>query len=424
VSAAVGTAHLVAKGLPSRAAGLSADQIAERSWSLARGDLPLPVAALSRTAIEHNIATMAAWCRDRDVLLAPHGKTTMAPDLFRRQLDAGAWGITVSSARQAEVAAAAGAERIIVAHQVVDAVQLDQLAALARRGIDVMVFVDSAIGVQRLADRADGDGRLSALVEMGMADGRTGVRSETDLYALLERVASTDTLPVAGVSAFEGLVPAIRRTLPAAFGGLEPTTEAVRGFLDTVATAIAGARDRGLLNADSVVTAGGSASFDLVVDAMRGLAGPLVLRSGCYVTHDHGLYLYQSPLQAGNDPGLADEQALRPALEVWAHVVSRPEPAVAVVGLGRRDVGDDFGMPIPTARVAGSGGREPVGGWTVTQLWDQHGQLRADENATGLDVGDVLTFGISHPCTTFDKWRSLVEIDDDDRVVGIVETAF
>jgi D-serine dehydratase len=424
VSVAGSTTEIAPKGLPAGAAGLTPEQAADRGWSVAAGDLPLPVATLSSSAMAHNIATMANWCRERGVLLAPHGKTTMAPVLFARQLEAGAWGITVSSARQAEIAAATGAERVIVAHQVLDPVQLDALAALARKGVEVMVFVDSVSGLERLAERAEHVGGLSALVEIGMPDGRTGVRNREQLHYLLERVGTDGRVGLAGVSAFEGLLPAIRRTLPEAFGSLAATTEAVSGFLAAVADAITGARDRGLLPSDAIVTAGGSAAFDLVLDALHDVAGPLVLRSGCYITHDHGLYLYQSPLQAGNDPALPPGRALRPALQVWAHVVSRPEPNVAIAGFGRRDVGDDFGLPTPTGRVVGAGRREELGGWTVSQLWDQHALLRGDGGAAELSVGDVLTFGISHPCTTFDKWRSLVEIDDDDRVVGIVETWF
>jgi D-serine dehydratase len=323
------------------------------------------------------------------------------------------------------IAAGAGAERVIVANQIVDPVQLEALAALAdENAVDIAVFVDSLTGIDRVAERAAGAQRLSVFVEMGMSGGRTGVRTEDELFGLLERVAGDDAVQLAGVSAFEGLLPVIRRPLPEASGGGGPNTGPVEEYLATVAAAIGGARSRGLLGETAIVTAGGSSAFDLVVAALRDVAGPLVLRSGCYVTHDHGLYMYQSPLQEGNDPALDRGAALRPALSVWAHVVSAPEPGAVVVGLGRRDVGDDFGMPSPTGRVLGPGGREPVDGWAVTRLWDQHARMDADASATALAVGDVLTFGISHPCTTFDKWRTLVELDDDDGVLGTVETRF
>ena len=411
------------KGLTAPTRQLGLEHAADGGWNVAAGELPLPAATLSAAALDHNIATMARWCEQHGALLAPHGKTTMAPALFARQLAAGAWGITVSSARQAQVAVAAGAQRVIVAHQVVDPIQLADLAALARR-VEVFVFVDSVAGYDRLAAHAARDARLAVLVEIGIPGVRTGVRTAAELHDLLARLRSDGRLPVAGVAAFEGLLPAIRRTLPEEFGALAPTTEAVSAYLRSVAEMIAGARDRGLLDPAAIVTAGGSAAFDLVVDILGGVAGPLVLRSGCYVTHDHGLYDYQSPLEARNDPALSPADALRAALALWAHVVSQPEPGVAIVGLGRRDAGDDVAMPMPLERVLGPGRREPLRGWTMDQMWDQHARLRAHDGATALTVGDVLVFGVSHPCTTLDKWRALLEIDEADRVVGVLETWF
>jgi len=416
-------AQIAEKGLPPSAAALDLAQVRAGEWNVAAGDLPLPAATLNAAAVEHNIATMATWCQTHGVLLAPHGKTSLAPELFARQLKAGAWGITASTARQAEVAAAAGATRVILANEVLDPVQLTTLGELVAGGVDVLVFVDSATGLSRLAEMSDGS-IPRVLVEMGMGGGRTGVRTAEELFELLERVGAEDRVELAGVSAYEALLPAIRRTLPPAFGSLPPSTEAVAAFLEDVRAAIAGALDRGLLASDAIVTAGGSSAFDLVVDALRGVAGPLILRSGCYVAHDHGVYLYLSPLQEGNDPDLPPDRALRPAMTLWAHVVSRPEPDIAIVGFGRRDAGDDFGAPTPLAVAPSPGVRRPVDGWAVAQMWDQHAQMRAGQDATELRVGDVLTFGISHPCTTFDKWRTLAEIDDDDTVLGVVGTWF
>jgi D-serine deaminase-like pyridoxal phosphate-dependent protein len=174
-----------------------------------------------------------------------------------------------------------------------------------------------------------------------------------------------------------------------------------------------------------MITAGGSAWFDLVVEHLHDLASLLVLRSGCYVTHDHGFYVFQSPLVA--DPGdPANPDTLRPALTLWAHVQSTPEPAVAIVGFGHRDANDDIGSPRPLNLVRRDGSRQAVDGWRVDSMWDQHARLRAGAPAVSgeLHPGDVLEFGISHPCTALDKWRSVIEIDDDDAVLAAWETWF
>ena len=413
------------KGLPPEAVGLSSGALAHLAYNVGAGDLPLPVATLSRSALTHNIETMARWCARHGVLLAPHGKTTLSPDLFRRQLTAGAWGITVTTAHHAAVAASAGVRRLIVANQLVDPVGLRILASLADRcELEVYVFVDSETGLRRLeAAEAASTGRFHALIELGLHGGRTGVRDEDAFWRLLA-AADGSPVPVAGVSAFEGLIPITRpldsRNTAAAAEGIQR----LRRYLAQVADAIAHARDRGLLARDSLVTAGGSSAFDQVVEYLGPLDGELILRSGCYVTHDHGMYAMQSPLQEGNLSGADPAEMLRPALAVWAHVISTPEPGAAVVGLGRRDAGHDAGMPAPLGRIAGHGTDEPVTGWTPIKMWDQHTLLQATPAATPLTVGDVLRFGISHPCTTFDKWRTLVEIDDQNTVVGRLDTSF
>ena len=142
----------------------------------------------------------------------------------------------------------------------------------------------------------------------------------------------------------------------------------------------------------------------------------VILRSGAYLTYDHGFYGTVSP----GARGAAGAPALRPALELWAQVLSRPEPGLALLGAGRRDVGFDKGLPVPL-RVLGSAAS--TAGWTVTELNDQHAYLRLDADAA-LRPGDVVSLGISHPCTTLDKWRALVVLDDDDVVIDIVHAFF
>jgi D-serine deaminase-like pyridoxal phosphate-dependent protein len=145
----------------------------------------------------------------------------------------------------------------------------------------------------------------------------------------------------------------------------------------------------------------------------------VILRSGAYLTHDHGFYGTVSP--AGR--GAVGAPALRPALELWAQVVSRPEPGLALLGAGRRDVGFDKGLPVPLRVVPGSGSAVSTAGWSVTELNDQHAYLRLDAEAA-LGPGDVVVLGISHPCTTLDKWRVLPVLDDDDRVIDILHLFF
>jgi D-serine deaminase-like pyridoxal phosphate-dependent protein len=170
-------------------------------------DLPLPVATLDREALRHNLATMAGYCADRGVLLAPHGKTTMSPEIIRWQLEHGAWAITAATAWQATVLASFGVERIILANQVVDPGSLALLDRLLADGVEVYCLVDSPDAWRLLTAGVRATDRLRVLVELGLPGGRTGFRNDDDALALAARVAAGQ-IRFAGFAAFEGIVDA------------------------------------------------------------------------------------------------------------------------------------------------------------------------------------------------------------------------
>ncbi len=156
---------------------------------------------------------------------------------------------------------------------------------------------------------------------------------------------------------------------------------------------------------------------ELTAGGTNGLT--VILRSGAYLTHDHGYYGTVSPASRARRRGAAP--ALRPALELWAQVLSRPEPGLALLGAGRRDAGFDKGLPVPLRAVRG-GVPGPLSG-AVTELNDQHAYLRLDER-TALAPGDLVCLGISHPCTTLDKWRVIPVVGDGGLVTDMVHAFF
>jgi D-serine deaminase-like pyridoxal phosphate-dependent protein len=389
---------------------------------------------IKRSPLEHNIATMARFCRDRGVDLAPHGKTTMAPSIWQRQLAAGAWGITVATPGQVAVCRRAGVPRVLLANELVDATTIAWLLSEldADSGFEFLCYVDSVAGVELLATalaaHASGAGApgpgarpLDLLVEMGFADGRTGCRTVDQAVDVARAAAAVPGLRVVGTAGFEGGIGA--DLTPAVF-------VAVDDFLGRIHAAAAELLARNLMTDPGggvIVSAGGSIFFDRAAEILtRPLPGGrrphCVLRSGCYVTHDSGLYARMSPFSR---PGADPAYTLVPALEAWGEVLSSPEPGLALVGIGRRDVPFDLGLPVPRLlrSVGGKGEARDVSGSSVRALNDQHAFV---ELATGIVAkpGDWLSFGISHPCTAFDKWRLLPLIDDDDHVIDFVETQF
>ncbi|HVK19948.1 MAG TPA: alanine racemase [Actinokineospora sp.] len=401
------------RSVPDSLFGLTASAAAARQPGLFRDGFVGPIVALDGPAIEHNLTTMAAWCAERGLLLAPHGKTTMAPALFARQLDLGAWAITAATAGQLRVYRAFGVSRVLVANEFLDPAGLRWLAReLADPDFEVVCWVDSVRGVELMTEAWSGARPLDVLVEVGVPGGRTGVRDEATALAVAAAVAASPALRLAGVGGYEG---------PASSDAGADGLAAVAAYLDRLrATVFALA---GLFETDEViVTAGGSAFFDQVADALTG-PWPVpvrpVLRCGTYVTHDDGFYRDVSPL--GEHPRLHAAAPLRSALRAWAQVVSRPEPGLALLAAGKRDLPYDLGLPEPRLRRTATG-ITPLVGCVVSALNDQHAYLRGDAD---LDVGDWVGLGLSHPCTTFDKWNLLpVTAADGETVTDFLRTFF
>jgi D-serine deaminase-like pyridoxal phosphate-dependent protein len=382
-------------------AGTTIGEVGDQGWSLR--DLSPPVVTLRRSAVTHNLAVMQAWITEHGVELFPHGKTTMAPQLWERQLGAGAGGITGATPAQLRVMQAVGVPRMLLANELVDA---DAIAWIARSLAtdDVACWVDSLEGVAALADALSAAPTpLRVLLELGHAGGRTGARSVPTAVGVAEAVARRPELSLVGVAGYEGTIghertPAVLTDVDAFVGVLGDLTERLVSS--------------GLVDGTPVISAGGSLFFDRV--ATLADRGRVVLRSGCTVTHDHGLYERGSPFAGGPGP------RFMPAIDAWGSVLSRPEPEVAVIGLGKRDVPSDIEPPIPLRMRDDD---RSLDGMIVERLMDQHAICRVPASVV-LAPGEVIAFGISHPCAAFDRRRVLFELDDDDRVVGAIATLF
>lgn len=389
------------KGIPGGTSAFPLRALGEFGWNVVDQDLPLPLLVLKDSHLQHNLSTMSRYCGEHGVEHAPHGKTTMAPQLFQAQLGAGCWGLTAATVEQLQVYRAVGVPRVLFANQLVGAPHLNYVARELHDdpSFELVSWVDSPAGVEGLGAIAGEIGLLRPLdvcLEVGFTGGRTGIRDDQQLESVIRAIRkSSGGVRLVGVSAFEGGLPRPK----------------VGEFLSRVVEVAERLDGHNLLAEDWMLTAGGSSYFDAVVDVFHDAAPRVVLRSGCYITHDHGAYAATSPL--------ADE--FKSALELWAYVQSTPEPGLAIVGFGRRDVPDDYGLPVPLARwPVGAATPEPLSGHVAT-LNDQHCFLRHEGS---LAVGDRATFGLSHPCRAFDKWRVVYVVDDAYDVIDGVLTYF
>ncbi|MCI0662907.1 MAG: amino acid deaminase [Acidobacteria bacterium] len=412
------------KGIP-YGTKISPEEVRAKRWNVLKGDLPFPLMILKESALEHNLRGMAAWCAEQGFLLAPHGKTTMCPQIFERQLAHGAWAITVASISQAHVCLSFNVKRILIANQVIGSSNLRSLAAAMNGNPETEFYclIDSPEGVRRLATGLEQFGAqhpVNVLIEWGHPGWRTGVRTVEQGKAVYhEAVNHSRFLKVCGFEGFEGLA-----SSPL---GVDAEAEIAGEFLEGLRR-FAGSLELKGEDQLPILSFGGSAFLDCVQQLAQSVAQQfrVIVRSGCYVTHDHGTYERKHSAALARGGASSKIPEFRPAFELWSYVQSIPEPDRALLTFGKRDCSFDIGLPLPLFSLGDGveiGSALTFSHSQIINLNDQHAhlELRGEEK---LNIGDMVCCGISHPCTAFDKWRMIPLVDDNYDVLDLYYTFF
>jgi D-serine dehydratase len=414
-----GAIGVLNKGIALLEQPIAHDEIVQRGWNLLREDLTLPAAVLNEGALQHNLEWMREFTAAYGARLAPHGKTTMAPRLFDLQLHAGAWGITLATAHQTQVAYAHGVRRVLMANQLIGKQNMAIVAGLLRDPeFEFYCLIDSAEQVYQLGSYFSQSGaRLNVLLEVGVEGGRAGVRNSEQLRSTLDALGKWRcAIALCGVEVYEGVL---------------DDEAAIRAFLLHAVNVTKEIAERNLFERTPVLLSGaGSAWYDVVAEVFSPrdfeFAVEVVLRPGCYLTHDVGAYRKaQDRIERSNPVARQVGAGLKTALQVWAYVQSVPEANKAIVGLGRRDASFDSGLPVPALHFRpGSALPQPVpANWIVTRMMDQHAYLQISAN-DDVRPSDMIAFDIAHPCLTFDKWRVLALVNGAYDVVDLIQTFF
>lgn len=425
--------------------------------SMLSPEISLPAAAVHLHRMDDNIRWMQAFADAYGMQLAPHGKTTMSPFIFQRQINSGAWGITLATAVQAVNAARHGVQRVLMANQLIGDANCALVSEhILAKGVEFYCLVDDESNAQQLSDYfAARNMALPVLIEVGVPGGRCGVRSAYQAKVLAEKITSLPGLRLCGVEAYEGVA-----------CGDEAKAQATHHTCMVVEVFCELAELNLFAISPAILSGAGSVWFDIVAQTFAELSREKVLailRPGCYVVHDAGMYAraFEDFKQRGagervnrprqlamtKAPNVQPQKALPPAglqnaLEIWAHVQSRPEANLAVIAFGKRDAAYDSGLPVPLRHfsrtnavcqtVSGASQGLPFdpatwsrcpAHWCVERMMDQHTMLSVAEE-DNIQVGDVLTFATSHPCLTFDKWRQMFVVGDDDKIIDTFKTYF
>lgn len=417
------------KGIPEGETAFPLKEIHKKGWNVLKEDMELPLVILKDSALKNNSQWMREFLRLSNAAICPHGKTTMSPQLFAQQLQDGAWGITIATVGQLKICRQFGVQRVVMANQLIGVPAICWLLDELHRdpAFDFYCLVDSVKGVEMLAEQARQhplNRPLQLFLEIGIEQGRTGCRElETAVEVARQIQQHAPHVCLRGIEGFEGLI---------ASHDPNALRERLSVFLQKmVQVAQICEQEQWFAEGDVILTAGGSAQYDVVLEqfAKAKLSQPVrvITRSGCYLTHDSGMYhkLFAHLKQRST---LAQEVAggFQPALEIWAYVQSRPEANLAILNFGKRDCSYDAGLPLPHHWFSPTKHTIPAPlpeGYQIFALNDQHAYLRLPEDSP-LQVADIVVSGISHPCTTFDKWQLIPVVNDDYQVISAIKTFF
>ena len=396
--------------MPIAAQGLSIADFLSTKPNLFTSDFQFPIMILRDSALENNIKRMASYCKSLGFELAPHVKTSMSPQISQRQIDAGAWALTVANFSQASMMYASGFNRLIIGNEVVEPTSIAEIAKINGSGAGQIIFyIDSLAGLKIAQDSITNvaDAKLNVFMEIGAVGARTGIRDLELLKIILAEIAKDERIYVRGVSGFEGVVPGGNRD--------SDGIEKLRIFLRHI---VAAAKITApFIREDKIIISGGGSSFfDYVAEEFAKYEGDaqFILRSGGYVSHDHIGYENMYPFM-----GAPESERFYPALELWARVLSVPEADLAMLNYGKRDAGNDLHNPLPILKL----GKKPEAfKGEIEKLNDQHAFMKISPGTVA--VGDIIGCGISHPCTNFDKWRLLPLVNDNYDVIDLVHTHF
>jgi D-serine dehydratase len=346
-----------------------------------------------------------SFCNSVDAQLAPHVKTTMSPQLAQMQVAAGATALTVANFWQGRIFLKHGFKNLIIANEVLDPTAIAEIAKINKqKQAEIIFYVDSILALEIIQKHTPSEGEQNLFIEIGTENGRGGVRELSLVEQLAQRIRTDKRLNLIGVTGFEGAVPDAARGRR----GEKKISKFCQKIVAAAELAYPYKSDQ-----QFVISAGGSAYFDIVARELNKFEKPrrLLLRSGGYITHDHKYYeeIY---------PFALSDRSFKPAIEVWAQVISKPEKDFGVLNLGKRDIGNDLHNPIP---IKSYDGQVKSFSAVIEKLNDQHGYLRGKQE---FSLAQLIGLGISHPCTTFDKWGLIPLVNDDYDLIDCLQTFF
>jgi len=338
-----------------------------------------PVAVIDLDRVERNIARVQAACDAAGVANRPHIKTHKSPMLARRQIEAGARGITCQKLGEAEVMADAGIDDILISYNLLGDEKMARLAALQGKA-NMTVAADNAVVIDTLPKAAAMSGRpLSVVVECDTGRKRAGVETPAEAIALARQIAASKGLHFAGFMLY-----------PTETGWAE-----AQAFYDE---ALAGVRAHGL--DAGMVSTGGSPNLKNL-GQLKGAT-----------EHRPGTYIYNDRMQVAAGVATWDDCALT----IYSTVVSRAAPERGILDAGSKTLTSDTGgldghgliLEHPEAKIA--------------RFAEEHGFLDLSRSNTRPNIGDVVRIVPNHVCVVVNMMDEVVMVRGEE-IVGVLPVA-
>ncbi len=354
-----------------------------------RQDLATPALVLDLEALEHNIAALADHFSRTPAGWRPHAKTHKCAEIARRLLNAGATGICVAKLGEADVLIGEGIGRILITSPVVTTDKLDRVLALNDTAEELILVVDNATVVDRLASLAAGRQKsMKVLIDLGIGTNRTGVSSIADAVALAREIVRRPSLILAGLQCYAGDIQHI-----ADCEAREREAAGVAAHVDEARRAITA-----VAGSPGIVTGGGTGTYDH--DSVCGVFTDIQVGSAIFMDVQ-----YNGVMRRDGTPG-----PFRAALFVQSTVISANVAGAATIDAGIKAFATDG--PVPEVR---DGAPE---GSLYEFMGDEHGRIVVTPGANGPAVGDVVTCITPH-CDPTVNLHDVYHCVRDDRLVDI-----
>jgi len=420
------------KGIPF-VKNIKLKNIKKAKLNIIKENVQFPILTLDKNKLENNINILKSFAKRNSLNLAPHCKTFMSPQIINEYFR-NDWGVTISNNQQLSSIVKLNLKNIIYGNLIINRENLIQYLKICKKYkniSNIYYCIDSSYGLKllmNLIETTNYKNDIKILIELGFKNGRCGIRDFDSFKKILKIYnRKISNITISGLFFYEGAIASNdKRVISNKIENIIKLTKLCHEEL---------IRENLYKNKNNIITAGGSVYFDLVTKYYHKYSftnnPKLIIRPGSFIAYGHGYY--EKKIDDIKKRKIikkyisSKENIFLPSLLIWSHVISINDDGKAIINFGKRDVSFDLGNPIPISIYRKNNFFKKIKNdknlINVYKLNDQHAFLKYHKSLN-LKIGDLISFGVSHPCITFDKWKYFYMINSKTEIINIYKTFF